>query len=207
MNLVNDDLIFRTALLTLFVGFVAHRAYYTRKLGSTEQAELERPAGSRLERSAELLAIPGLLSVSAYVINPEWMAWAALPMPTWLRLIGIGLAVLGFALLQWSQITLGKNWSDRPRITEEQELVTDGPYRWIRHPIYTAFLMIMTATLFISANWFIGLVWIGLTTLDIRARIGWEEEMLEARFGEPYREYQKETGALLPSPSRRTNHA
>ena len=203
---MNDDLIFRTALLLLFVGFVAHRAYYTRKLASTEQAELERPAGSRFERFAELLAIPGLLSVGAYVINPEWMAWASIPMPIWLRLFGMVLALLGIGLLQWSQNTLGKNWSDRPRITEEQELVTEGPYRWIRHPIYTAFLMIMTSTLFISANWFIGLVWIGSTSLDVLARIRWEEKMLEARFGEHYREYRKQTGTLLPLAPRRTNH-
>jgi len=65
---------------------------------------------------------------------------------------GLGMALAGFALLRWSHQALGKNWSDRPRITQGQQLVSEGPYRRIRHPIYTAFLLILGSSLFVSAN-------------------------------------------------------
>jgi protein-S-isoprenylcysteine O-methyltransferase Ste14 len=80
----------------------------------------------------------------------------------------------------------------------EQSLVTSGPYRLIRHPIYMAFLLILGATLLISANWFIGLAWIGMTVLEITSRIGFEETLMLEYFGDQYRQYMKSTGRLFP---------
>ena len=81
---------------------------------------------------------------------------------------------------------------------KEQTLVTSGPYQFIRHPIYTAFLLILGSTLFISANWLIGLCWIGMTVLEIVSRIQFEESLLVEYFGDQYRDYVKKTGRLLP---------
>jgi protein-S-isoprenylcysteine O-methyltransferase Ste14 len=106
--------------------------------------------------------------------------------------------LLGFSLLQWAQQALGRNWSDIPRLMKEQSLTTSGPYRWIRHPIYTAFLLIMGATLLISANWFIGGLWLGATALNILSRIRFEEAAMASRFGEQYLAYMQTTGRLLP---------
>jgi protein-S-isoprenylcysteine O-methyltransferase Ste14 len=79
-----------------------------------------------------------------------------------------------------------------------QSLITSGPYQIIRHPIYTAFLLILGSTLLISANWLIGLAWIGMTALEVASRIGFEEQLMLEYFGEQYREYMKRTGKLLP---------
>jgi protein-S-isoprenylcysteine O-methyltransferase Ste14 len=73
-----------------------------------------------------------------------------------------------------------------------------GPYRWIRHPIYTSFLLILGSTLLITANWFIGSLWLAVTALDVRSRIKFEEGRLEARFGATYDSYRRSTGSLLP---------
>jgi protein-S-isoprenylcysteine O-methyltransferase Ste14 len=110
----------------------------------------------------------------------------------------VGIAILGFALLQWAQVTLGKSWSDTPRMMKEQTLVTEGPYRYIRHPIYTSFLLILGSTLFISSNWLIGVCMIGMTGLEIISRIQYEEALMTEYFGEQYRAYMKKTGRLLP---------
>jgi len=126
------------------------------------------------------------------------MSWAALPLPTWLRWIGVGIAILGFTLLQWSQNTLGKNWSDAPRMLNDQRLVSDGPYRWVRHPIYTAFLLILGSMLFITANWLIGLMWIGATSIEVISRARFEEGLMLDGFGDQYRVYMQETGRFLP---------
>jgi protein-S-isoprenylcysteine O-methyltransferase Ste14 len=126
------------------------------------------------------------------------MRWADLPFPVWLRWTGVALTLLGFALLQWSQNTLGKNWSDRPRLLKEQSLVTNGPYRYVRHPIYTAFLLILGSTFLISANWMIGLTWIGMSALEVASRISYEESLMLESFGDQYRDYMKKTGSLFP---------
>jgi len=145
-----------------------------------------------------VLGLIGFISVIAFVINPNWLAFASLSFPIWLRLVGIALALAGFALLQWAQVTLGKSWSDTPRMMKEQTLITSGPYQFIRHPIYTAFVLILGSALLISANWLIGLAWLGMTVLEVASRVGFEESLMLEYFGDQYREYMKKTGRLLP---------
>ncbi|HLE92793.1 MAG TPA: hypothetical protein VI753_16705, partial [Anaerolineales bacterium] len=57
---------------------------------------------------------------------------------------------------------------------------------------------IMGSTLFISANWLVGLTWTGMTILEITSRIGFEESLMLEYFGDQYRDYMKRTGRLLP---------
>ena len=108
------------------------------------------------------------------------------------------MALAGFVLLQWSQQTLGKNWSDDPRLVEGQQLIVSGPYRWIRHPIYAAFLLILGSLVLISANWLIGGLWIATTGLGVAGRMRTEEALMLSQFGEPYRAYMRRTGRLIP---------
>jgi protein-S-isoprenylcysteine O-methyltransferase Ste14 len=126
------------------------------------------------------------------------VAWAAIPFLAWVRWLVVVVALAGFLLLEWSQRSLGHNWSDQPRITQTQSLAQTGPYRWIRHPIYSAFLLIPGSTLLIAANWLVGGLWIVAVTLDIIARMRYEEAAMVRQFGEEYRNYQKHTGRLLP---------
>ena len=192
------EITFRVILILLFLAFIAHRGYYTRKIKIAQEESIDERKNDTLSMIANLLALSGLGSVLLYSVAPSWMSWSSLPLPTWLRWLGVLIAALGFGLLQWSHFALGQNWSDTPRITASQELVTAGPYRWIRHPIYTAFLLILGSTLLISANWFIGGAWIAATAMDIFSRIRYEEEKMGLRFGDAYRDYTKRTGRLLP---------
>lgn len=194
---MDTETIFRIILPALIIAFAAHRGYYVRKHGE-EQNTLKKREEGWTSRVASLLGLGGFVALFIYVIQPAWLAWGSLPFPLWLRWTGVVLALSGFALLQWSQNTLGKNWSDTPRMMKEQSLITSGPYQFIRHPIYTAFLLILGSTLLISANWFIGFAWIGMTILEVASRIGFEENLMLEYFGEPYRDYMKRTGKLLP---------
>jgi len=194
---MNAETIFRILLPGLLVAFATHRGYYVRRHGAEENT-LKKREGSLTAKIAGVLGLFGWIAVIISAIQPGWIGWAALPLPLWLRWTGVGLALLGFVLLQWAQNTLGKNWSDTPRMIRAQSLVTSGPYRFIRHPIYTAFLLILGSTLFISSNWFAGLAWIGMTVLEVASRVHFEESLLLEYFGEQYREYMKTTGRLLP---------
>ena len=195
---MQSETIFRIILPALIITFIAHRGYYTKKAARPEKDTLKKREEGFLTKLAEVLSLIGFVAMIVYVINPEWLSWASLSFPVWLRWTGVGIALIGFVLLQWAQTTLGRSWSDTPRMMKEQALITSGPYQFIRHPIYTAFILILGSTLFISSNWLIGLTWAGMAVLDIVSRIGFEESLMLEYFGEQYRDYMKKTGRLLP---------
>lgn len=190
--------IFRIILPFVLVLFMVHRGYYVKYHSKPEEQTLKQREEGTESRVAGLLGFLGFVSLLVFVINPLWLDWAALPFPAWLRWLGVFIALAGFALLQWSQTTLGKSWSDTPRMMKEQALITGGPYHFIRHPIYTAFLLILGSTLLISANWLIGLTWIGMTTLEVTSRIRFEEALMVEYFDGKYIQYMERTGRLFP---------
>jgi len=195
---MNTDTIFRIILPVVIILFVAHRGYYVKYHSKPEDATMKKREEGAVSKIAGLLGMAGFILTVLYVINPQWLAFASLSFPTWLRWAGVGIALAGFALLQWAQVTLANSWSDTPRMMKEQTLITSGPYRMIRHPIYTAFILILGSTLFISSNWLIGLCWIGMTLLEVISRIEFEESLMIEFFGDQYREYMTRTGRLLP---------
>jgi protein-S-isoprenylcysteine O-methyltransferase Ste14 len=195
---MNTETIFRIVLPLIIVSFVLHRGYYVKFHSKPEDETVKKREEGILSRIAGLLGMAGFVSMIVYVINPNWLSFASLPFPAWLRWIGVGITILGFALLQWAQVTLAHSWSDTPRMMRQQTLITSGPYRNIRHPIYTAFILILGSTLLISSNWLVGLCWAGMVTLEVISRINFEESLLIEFFGDQYREYMKKTGRLLP---------
>jgi len=134
-----------------------------------------------------------------YVLFPQTIAWAKMPIAPWLRLFGAFLAMVALLWFIWIHHSLGYNLSIRLRIKESQELITDGPYRWIRHPMYSAFYLLHLAVFFLTANWFIGVTWLVGLTVIIFLRIKREEVMLLAKFGSQYSSYMEQTGRFLPS--------
>jgi protein-S-isoprenylcysteine O-methyltransferase Ste14 len=127
------------------------------------------------------------------------MGWASFPVRTGLRWFGVALGVLVVPSAYWVLANLGKNVSETVLVKPEHELVTSGPYRWIRHPLYTVGLTLFISIGLMAANWFI-LLWTLVAGFAVRlVVIPREEAELEARFGEDYRRYRKSTGSLVPS--------
>ncbi len=190
--------VFRIILPILIISFAAHRGYYVKTKSRPEDVTLKKREEGIVSRIAGLLGLLGFISIAAYIINPNWIIWASLSFHVWLRWFGVGIAFLGFVLLQWAQVTLSSSWSDTPRMMKEQILITSGPYRYIRHPIYTAFILILCSTLLISSNWLIGICWAGMTILEVASRISFEESLMIEYFGDQYGKYMKTTGRLFP---------
>ncbi len=94
--------------------------------------------------------------------------------------------------------TLGKQWSVAAQVVESHELVTSGPYAWVRNPIYTAMtgMLIATGLAVSTLSVLIAAVLLSLVGILIRVRL--EERLLRARFGELYEEYARRVPALLP---------
>jgi protein-S-isoprenylcysteine O-methyltransferase Ste14 len=195
---METDTIFRILLPILILIFAAHRGYYVKNYSKPENITVKKREEGIASKAAGLLGIAGFAATIIYTINPNWLDFANFSLPNWLRWAGLGIATLGFSLLQWAQITLANSWSVTPRMMKEQALVTSGPYNFIRHPIYTAFILILGSPPLISANWLVGLCWLGMTSLEVASRVNFEETLMIEFFGSQYREYMKKTGRLLP---------
>jgi len=175
-----------------------HRGYYGKFHSKPIEATVKQREENLVSKISGVLGLTGFLALAACAIKPAWLVFADLSFPAWLRWIGIGISMFGFGLLQWAQVTLANNWSDTPRMMKDQVLITNGPYRFIRHPIYTAFILILGSLLFVSSNWLIGFCWSGMVILEVFSRIKFEESLMVEYFGKDYSEYMKKTGKIFP---------
>ena len=118
------------------------------------------------------------------------------PSAIWLA-VGLTIQALGLVLAIWARSILGKNWSGRISIGGNQELVVRGPYRMVRHPIYTGGLMAVLGTAIVSGQLraFVGLI---LVVIGISIKILREERALRQHFGSAYEEYAMRVPGLVP---------
>jgi protein-S-isoprenylcysteine O-methyltransferase Ste14 len=193
---VNDDQLFRLILLVGFAVFMPVGIYHRLKSRTGERLD-RRQEGFFILITLRLAGIAGILGVLAYLINPVWMKWAALPLPAWLRWAGVGLGAISGFLFIWTLRSLGSNLTDTVVTRQHHTLVTTGPYRWIRHPFYTATALAVPASTFAAANWFF-LIAGGTAFVLLAIRTRKEEENLIARFGDEYRNYMRRTGRFIP---------
>ncbi len=138
----------------------------------------------------------------AFVVNPAWMSWSALPLPALLRWTGVGVILATFSLPLSAFVSLGKNYSGSVVIKDSHTLVRSGPYRWVRNPIYTSYFALALSLFLLTANWFIGLALLTLSIL-LASRVRREEALLLERFGDEYQAYMQRTGRFLPRLLRR----
>ena len=189
---------FRWCALAVFVvtlGISAGRRWQARRAGGTIRRR-EEPRALILGRA--IVALPLFGGVVLYIANPRWMAWASVDLPSWIRWAGVGLGVLVVPSVHWVLTSLGTNVSETVLTKRQHRLVTVGPYRWVRHPLYTAAIALFVSLGLMAANWFI-LLWAMIALLAIRfVVIPREEANLVVAFGDDYRRYRDATGSLVP---------
>ena len=193
-----NDTMFRLVILVLMVTALSISAYFRRKA--------QRTGGDKIDRTQEgvplmiVLRVAGLslwLSVLAYVINPEWIAFAALPIPDALRWFGFVLSLLALPLMLWMFRSLGNNITDTVQTRARAQLVVRGPYQYIRHPLYSFGVLFFIGLMLMAANALI--VFFGATALVMLIlRTPIEEKMLMEKFGDAYREYMTRTPRFVP---------
>jgi protein-S-isoprenylcysteine O-methyltransferase len=110
--------------------------------------------------------------------------------------IAIALCVAGFAFAIVARAYLGSNWSAQPALKEGHELVTSGPYRYVRHPIYTGILLALLGSV-LPASAIFAAIWVAaLVTFLVRIRI--EEALMTRQFPDQYPDYKQRTKRLIP---------
>lgn len=128
-----------------------------------------------------------------------WLALHVYSGTVWTFWCGAALVALGLGFAIWARVHLGGNWSGTVTLKQDHNLTRTGPYRLVRHPIYTGILLAILGSAIAEAEWrgFVALVLIMLAFLR---KIAVEERFLVAEFGDVYARYRAEVPALIPWP-------
>ena len=105
--------------------------------------------------------------------------------------------LLGFAVAFWARIMLGGNWSIGVTFKEDHELIQRGPYRYVRHPMYSGLSLLILGLVI----WFADIVGLAIALVifaGLWRRSRQEEKLLTVHFSTAYPEYRKRTKALIP---------
>ena len=114
----------------------------------------------------------------------------------WLQGIGLAVFILGLGLAVWARIYLGQNWGMPMSEKADPELVTSGPYRRVRHPIYSGIILAMVGTaIAVSWYWVIAVVLIGAYFIFSATR---EERYMSGVFPDAYPAYKHTSKMLVP---------
>jgi len=194
---MNENIFRILAALILFTG-IGISGYFRRKADRDTGEKISRKVDGTAMMTA--IRIGGLilwLSPLAYLINPAWMAWSKIGFPAWTRWLGFGIGILCTFGIYWLFSSLGSGITPTSATRKQHKLVTNGVYRYIRHPLYTFGASMFVSFSMMADNWFIAALGI-LTFILMAIRTPKEEANLIEKFGDEYREYMKRTGRFFP---------
>jgi protein-S-isoprenylcysteine O-methyltransferase Ste14 len=194
---MREELPFRIALVVVFAFTAAVTAYHRRRAAASGEKVSWRSEGYLFAITLRLVALALMIATVAYLVHPPTVAWAAMPIPTAIRLFGVATGLACSWLMYRTLSALGKNLTDTVDTRASATLVTAGPYRWVRHPFYVTTALVMASATLISASALVGVLSIIVLAL-LAVRTPHEEQKLVERFGDAYRDYARRTGRFLP---------
>jgi protein-S-isoprenylcysteine O-methyltransferase Ste14 len=137
---------------------------------------------------AEWLLPPALIALRVGEIEADWLP---------LRVVGLAIGLAGAVLLVWAAVLLGRFLMHEAAVREDHVLLVSGPYRLVRHPVYTGFLALLLGSGVASLNVSVLLLW-PVSLLGILIQGASEEQLLRERFGREYERYAGRVGRLVP---------
>jgi protein-S-isoprenylcysteine O-methyltransferase Ste14 len=153
---------------------------------------------SPMQRIEHLVpALLGFCLVFREGFGGPWLERVVIPEIPMLVLICTIATVLGLSFAVWARLTLGSNWSGTVTIKTGHQLIRRGPYRSIRHPIYTGMLAALLATA-ITRGLLSGFVGFAFVFLALYRKARREESFLSQEFGDGFVEHRQHTGMFLP---------
>lgn len=202
---MDEELGFRIAFTILWLIFIANLTWVRYSLSRSQG----RASIGRMIQKVGLFHVMALLlfapfwfgGIILYIFIPGWIAFLSIPLPVWLRAVMALVSALSIPFVLWSYRTLGRNWVHalEPSTFKKKqgELVTRGPYAYVRNPIYLGSFVFIIAMALLASNWLLLLPALVLITI-VYAQIANEEDMLVDKFGDEYRQYMRRTPRLFP---------
>jgi protein-S-isoprenylcysteine O-methyltransferase Ste14 len=136
----------------------------------------------------EWLLPPALIALRVGEIDVGWLP---------VRVVGLAVGLAGAVLLVWASVLLGRFLLHEAAIREDHALVASGPYRFVRHPVYTGYLALLLGSGVASLNVWLLLLW-PVSLLGILIQVASEEQLLTAKFGKDFERYVGQVGRLVP---------
>jgi protein-S-isoprenylcysteine O-methyltransferase Ste14 len=180
------------AILACWAAFVVFWAVMAPRTKRTVQTQ---DLASRLTHSIPIFIGAWLLLRGT--ADPPPLGDRILPHTTAVLVVGLAVTLAGLSLAIWARVILGRNWSGRVTFKEDHELIRRGPYAHVRHPIYSAILLMFLGSAIAIAT--LGaLIGLPLVVAGVWLKLGQEEALLAAHFEAEYTAYKAEVGALVP---------
>ena len=155
----------------------------------------ERPDGAAGRAHYAPMALAFLLLAAPIPLFPFDARFV--PAAAWPAALGAALVFAGLAFAFWARLWLAGNWSSSVTLKSDHELVDDGPYRWVRHPIYTGILVALAGTGLAVGEWRAALA-VVLAGVAYWRKLTIEEAAMRRQFGEAYVRYAERVPALIP---------
>lgn len=194
---MNENIFRILAGLILFTGMGISSFYRIKADKETGEKISRKVDGSALMTIIKLGGLILWLSPLVYLLNPLWMAWSKIGLPEWVRWLGVGIGIVCTIMIYWLFSSIGSGITPTSATRKQHTLVTSGPYRWVRHPLYTVGSSMFISFGMMADNWFIAALGV-LAFIAMAIRTPQEEANLIEKFGDEYREYMKHTGRYLP---------
>ncbi len=198
-----EDPLFRQVSTTVFLLLLgAARWRYVVSAGALPAAHASPVVNWTRQIPAYFASTVWAIYVAWLVIAPAqlvaWDTWSANP---WLSHLLAWIAVpffgAGLWLFWYSHNTIGHYWSIQVQLKQGHRLVTEGPYRYVRHPLYTALFLGYLGTVLALQSWALT-AWFPVFVASYLLFATEEENVMEGGFGEAYRAYRRRTGMFLP---------
>ena len=159
-----------------------------------------RHVEKRSEESAESRALHrNLLNLGLLLqfVSIPGLRWRFLPFAMWIPPAGLALMAAATLFHVWARVHLGRNWTSEVAIQQDHQLVTSGPYRLVRHPVYTALIALSLGTAVVSGR-IVSLLGAALFAAAYARKLRLEERGLSVAFGAQWDEYRRRSWALIP---------
>jgi protein-S-isoprenylcysteine O-methyltransferase Ste14 len=189
---------FNWLAIAILLTAAAISGYYRLRARAQSETIARRREGSLFLATRATVALLFVIPVFANALVPRWMTWASFALPNVIRWLGVIVGLVAILAASWLLRSLGNNVSETVFTKRNHQLVISGPYRWVRHPMYTTGMALCLAIGLVQASWLLLSVAAVVGLLMQLLVIPAEERALTAKFGEQYRLYAAQTGRWLP---------
>jgi protein-S-isoprenylcysteine O-methyltransferase Ste14 len=190
MDRAYPEIIFLSGLVLQVIIHVHYIQSYT--------AERQRNYFNKKENVVLLFVLVSFQLIPFFYVFSDWFSFFDYSLPKWLNIPPTMLYCFGIWLFCRAYSDLGSFWSPGLEIKKDHRLVTTGVFKRVRHPMYSALIVIAVAQVFMLQNWIAGPSFLLLAVPFYLSRIKREERQLIYLFGDEYRIYKQQTNALFP---------